>query len=167
MADFPLDSVHKSELLTVKRDFAASTDEVLAAFTSGELFKSWYAPAGWRIVDEHFIFEAKIGGRIQLVMEHEAGIGVQAPMYLRFESITDTLLEFTEAIAGPTGQPTDQLIGWRLRLTPGTVVTEDGVGQGTTLVLEQGPLPAGVHEQAKETWHQSFANLERALKPSL
>ncbi|GGH65279.1 SRPBCC family protein [Rothia aerolata] len=165
MADFPLDSVHKSELLTVKRDFAVSPDELLAAFTAGEVFKQWYAPEGWRIMDEHFTFEPRIGGRIQLLMEHEAGIGVQAPIYLRFESITDGLIEFTESIAGPTGQPTDQLIGWRLRFTPGTVVTESGVGQGTNLVLEQGPLPESVHEQARETWHQSFSNLEKVLTP--
>lgn len=165
MADFPLDNVAQHELLTVKHDFAVSPNEVLAAFTSGELFKQWYAPAGWSIQDEHFIFEPKIGGRIQLVMQHESGPQVVAPMYLRFESITDGLLEFTEAIAGPTGQPTDQQIGWRVRFTPGTVITEDGVGQGTNVVVEQGPLPQSVHEQAGAAWHESFGALEKALKP--
>ena len=99
-------------------------------------------------------------------MEHESGPNVVAPMYLRFESITDQLLEFTEAIAGPDGQPSDQEIGWRLQFVPGTVVTEDGVGQGTTLVLEQAPLPAAVHEQATATWHQTFTQLEKMLKPN-
>lgn len=165
MADFPLDKVSKKELLTVKHDFLAGTDELLAAFTAADIFKQWYAPAGWIIQDEHFIFEPKIGGRIQLLMKHESGPNVFAPVYLRFESITDTLLEFTEAIAGPDGQPTEQEIGWRLRMVPGTVVTDDGVGQGTTLVLELGPLPASVHEQAASTWHESFASLEKVLKP--
>lgn len=166
MADFPLDKVSKKELLTLKHDFAASTDELLAAFTVGDLFKQWYAPEGWTVQSENFIFEPKIGGRIQLVMEHESGPNVVAPMYLRFESITDQLLEFTEAIAGPDGQSSDQEIGWRLQFVPGTVVTEDGVGQGTTLVLEQAPLPAAVHEQATATWHQTFTQLEKMLKPN-
>lgn len=165
MADFPLDSTAKSDLLTVKRDFAATTGEVLAAFTSAEVFKRWYAPDGWTISEENFIFEPKVGGRVQLLMRHEMGEKFLAPIYLRFESITDTLIEFTEAIAGPTGQPSEQMLGWRVRLTPGTVVTDAGVGQGTTLVLEQGPLPETVHEQARETWHQSFTNLEKALQP--
>ncbi len=165
MSDFPLDKVSRTELLTVKRDFVASPDEVLAAFTSAEVFKQWYAPNGWSISEEHFIFEPKIGGRIQVLMRHESGQNVFAPMYLRFESITERLVEFTEAIAGPTGQPTDQLLGWRISLTPGTVVTDDGVGQGTTLILEQGPLPQSVHENARDTWHQSFSNLEKVLKP--
>lgn len=166
MADFPLDKVSKSELLTLKHDFLAGSDELLAAFTSADLFKRWYAPAGWAIEDDHFIFEPKIGGRIQVLMKHESGSNIFAPMYLRFESMTDTLLEFTEAISGPDGQPSEQEIGWRIRFVPGTVVTGDGVGQGTTLVLEQGPLPESVHEQAKATWHEAFGKLEEALKPT-
>lgn len=167
MSDFPLDSTHKSELLSLTHEFLASPDELLAGFTVADIFKQWYGPAGWNILDSNFVFEPKVGGRIQLVMQHEAGQGVYAPLYLRFESITDTLLEFTEAIAGPDGAPSDQLIGWRIRLTPGTVVTETGVGQGTVLALEQGPLPEGAHDHAKAAWRDSFTKLAAAIAPAL
>lgn len=167
MTDFPLDSVKKDELLSLTHEFLASPDELLAAFTVADVFKQWYGPAGWTITDRNFIFEPKVGGRIQLVMEHESGPGVYAPLYLRFESITDTLLEFTEALAGPGGEPTDQLLGWRVRLTPTTVVTEAGVGQGTVLALEQGPLPEQVHDHASAAWRDSFTKLEKALAPKI
>ncbi|MFW0108835.1 hypothetical protein ACN08Z_06895 [Rothia sp. P7181] len=163
MSGFPLDHVSENEVVSVSHDFVVSSDELLAAFTSRDLFLQWYPPRGWSVQPDTVTFEPQRGGRVQLAMKHESELNVFAPVYLRFESISLEGLELVESIAGPMGEPTDHLMGIRIGFVPGTVITSSGVGEGITVKVEVGPLPEQVHDDVAATWKGSLTKLEEVL----
>lgn len=55
------------------------------------------------------------------------------------------------------------LVYQRHRFFPETVITADGVGSGTRIVIEIGPMPASVHEEVRTTWRSTFARLDDVL----
>lgn len=164
MQDFKLEDLPAGEVISYRHEFAASPQQLYAAFTDPSLFVRWFGPADWKVMPQTLTLEPVLGGRQQFVMQHRVEKKFQAPLYMRFVDMREpSLIEYREALPTPQGQPSETLVGIRLEFEAGTVVTEDGVGEGTILKLTQGPLPAGVHEQTLESWKGSFAKLADLL----
>ena len=72
-------------------------------------------------------------------------------------------LEYAEQLPDHLGNPGSVLVYQRHRFFPETVITADGVGSGTRIVIEIGPMPASVHEEVRTTWRSTFARLDDVL----
>ena len=72
-------------------------------------------------------------------------------------------IEYAEQLPDHLGNPGSVLVYQRHRFFPETVITADGVGSGTRIVVEIGPMPASVHEEVRTTWRSTFARLDDVL----
>ena len=97
-------------------------------------------------------------------MINEVDPSVSCILQSRFLSIEPFKeLEYAEQLPDHLGKPGSVLVYQRHRFFPETVITADGVGSGTRIVIEIGPMPASVHEEVRTTWRSTFARLDDVL----
>ena len=153
------------------RSFSSSTtrspapaEDVFGAYLDPELLVRWYGPAGWHVRPTDVVVEPVVGGMQRLSMINEVDPSVSCILQSRFLSIEPFKeLEYAEQLPDHLGNPGSVLVYQRHRFFPETVITADGVGSGTRIVIEIGPMPASVHEEVRTTWRSTFARLDDVL----
>ena len=58
-------------------------------------------------------------------------------------------LEYAEQLPDHLGNPGGVVVYQRFRFFPETVITPEGVGEGTRITVEIGPMPVSVHEEVR------------------
>lgn len=156
--------VPDEELLVFDHEIAAPAEDVFGAYLDPELLVRWYGPAGWYVRPTDVVVEPVVGGMQRLSMINEVDPSVSCILQSRFLSIEPFKeLEYAEQLPDHLGNPGSVLVYQRHRFFPETVITADGVGSGTRIVIEIGPMPASVHEEVRTTWRSTFARLDDVL----
>ena len=158
--------VPDEELLVFDHEIAAPVEDVFGAYLDPELLVRWYGPAGWHVRPTDVVVEPVVGGIQRLSMINEVDPSVSCILQSRFLSIEPFKeLEYAEQLPDHLGNPGSVLVYQRHRFFPETVITADGVGSGTRIVIEIGPMPASVHEEVRTTWRSTFARLDDVRPP--
>ena len=157
--------VPDEELLIFDHEIAAPVDQVFGAFLNPNLLHRWYGPTGWRTRAEDIVLEPYVGGMQRLSMINELDASVSCVLQSRFLAI-DPLkeLEYAEQLPDHLGNPGGVVVYQRFRFFPETVITPEGVGEGTRITVEIGPMPVSVHEEVRASWRSTFARLDALLK---
>ena len=156
--------VPDEELLVFDHEIAAPVEDVFGAYLDPELLVRWYGPAGWYVRPTDVVVEPVVGGMQRLSMINEVDPSVSCILQSRFLTIEPFKeLEYAEQLPDHLGNPGSVLVYQRHRFFPETVITADGVGSGTRIVIEIGPMPASVHEEVRTTWRSTFARLDDVL----
>lgn len=156
--------VPDEELLVFDHEVAAGSARVFEAFINPLKLRRWYGPAGWRVDAQDIVLEPVVGGIQRVRMVNEFNPDTTCILQSRFLVITPhTELEYAEQLPNHLGEPGDILVYSRFRFHPDTVITETGVGEGTRIVVEIGPMPPSVHEEVRTSWRSTFARLDALL----
>ena len=156
--------VPDEELLVFDHEIAAPIEDVFGAYLDPELLVRWYGPAGWHVRPTDVVLEPVVGGMQRLSMINEVDPSVSCILQSRFLAIEPFKeLEYAEQLPDHLGNPGSVLVYQRHRFFPETVITADGVGAGTRIVIEVGPMPPSVHEEVRTTWRSTFARLDDVL----
>ena len=157
--------VEEHELLTFTAELAFDVPSVFEAFVVPELLSAWYGPAGWHARAQDTVVEPWVGGMQRLTMVNELDMSASCIMQSRFLSFEpNSHVELAEQLPDPAGQPGDVLIYSRFRFDNDTVLTSTGVGAGTRVRVEIGPLPQNVHESVAQSWRSAFIRLDSLLE---
>lgn len=156
--------VPDEDLLVFDHEVAAAPERVFRAYIDPSQLRRWYGPAGWRAQAEDMVVEPVVGGLQRVRMINEFDPAASCVLQSRFLVVSPySELEYAEQLPNHLGEPGEVLVYSRFRFYPDTVITEDGVGQGTRIVVEIGPMPQNVHEEVRTSWRSTFARLDALL----
>jgi uncharacterized protein YndB with AHSA1/START domain len=139
-------------VLRIERIFAASPEATFDAWTSVDLLRLWWpAGAGWETPVAEV--DARVGGRLRLVMRDPDGAGFGGEgRYVTLDR--PHRLAFTWRWDSAELGRHEQLVE--------VTFTADGDG-GTTVVLTNTGLTGREEQEHREGWLLSFANLDAVL----
>ena len=156
--------VPDEELLVFDHEIAANPKRVFTAYLDPSQLHRWYGPAGWRAQTDDLVVESVVGGIQRVRMVNDFDPGATCVLQSRFLAIEPYHeLEYAEQLPNHLGEPSDILVYSRFRFHPETVITPEGVGEGTRITVEIGPMPPNVHEEVRTSWRSTFARLDALL----
>jgi uncharacterized protein YndB with AHSA1/START domain len=142
--------------LVITRLFAAPRALVYRAFTDPDQLAAWFGPAGWSVPRDSVTVEAKVGGAQRFTMVNDADPALRSPVNATFvEVVSDELLVGEEVVNGIPGLPDGTIMRMRLEFHE--------EGDGTRLVLRQGPYTPDLETGANAGWSSSFDKLDALL----
>ncbi len=140
--------------MRINHVFDAPREAVFEAWTDPDQVASWWAPDGFAIPRDSVVVEPRVGGRFHLTMAGTAG---QGTFHLRAEileiSPPELIVMRTEPIPeGGIMEPTITRVAFEVE------------GEGTRMILVDGPYSDEMHGNAAAGWSGIVLNLERLLK---
>lgn len=139
------------------RVFNAPRELVYEAFTDPDWLARWYGPVGFSVPRDSVDIDARVGGRLRLVMVSDTDPDLRSAVNLRFSEVVENqLLVGTEEWEGIPGQQGTWTSQRRLEFH-----NEHGK---TRLVLREGPHPEGMAEGGRQAWESMFTKLETLLE---
>jgi uncharacterized protein YndB with AHSA1/START domain len=143
--------------MRLERFFAAPPAKVYRAFTDPDQLAEWFGPLGFHVPRSSVRVDARAGGFWHLVMVGNENPAITSPVDSVFTEVVENvrLVSYEDARGMPGVRD-----GTRLVLT--IEFTPDG--DGTRLVIDQGPFPARLSESGAAGWRQSFGKLDALLE---
>lgn len=159
-----LDPVPANQTWTLTRELPHSAQQVFAALTDPDALPRWYGPEGWTVDPASVDLDPTEGGARSFHMVLDQDPAQRAPIHGRHAAVVaDRLLEIHEFIPDHQGQPSQHVVVLRCQLDPVASTSDDDAPHTTRLTLTQGPLPAEVHEHARQAWASTLDRLAAHL----
>lgn len=128
---------------------------VFAAFTDPDVFARWYGPEGVRTPREDVEIDPRVGGVLRFAMTLDADPAFRSAFDGTFTALEPGRLVAAggdwRGIPGVDGPWTSYL---RVELAP--------AGDGTRVLVREGPHPAGSAELGRRSWQSMLPQLARA-----
>jgi uncharacterized protein YndB with AHSA1/START domain len=142
--------------VVISRYFDAPVALVYQAFVDPDQIAQWFGPLMFHVPRDTVSVDARPGGEWRMTMVNNDNPDWKSP-------VASTLVEVVE---------NQLLVGYEI--TQGFPGIEDGTkltlslefvaeGDGTRLLLRQGPLPEAMREMSETGWNQSFYKLDGLL----
>ncbi|MFE7408579.1 SRPBCC domain-containing protein [Isoptericola sp. NPDC057559] len=128
---------------------------VFAAFTDPDVFARWYGPEGVRTPREEVEIDARVGGVLRFAMTLDADPSFRSAFDGTFTALEPgRLVAAGGAWVGVPGVDGPWASRLRVELAP--------AGDGTRVVVREGPHPAGSAELGRQSWRSMLPRLARA-----
>lgn len=126
--------------------------EVFAAWTTPELFTTWFGPQGWHVPLETISIDARVGEVNSFVLVQKDNPTITSQVSSTLQAIEEgRLLEWSEESPFETGP-----VQLRVELQ------EHGDNE-TKMIITQQPLPEEYVENSTQGWEYSLAKLDGML----
>lgn len=148
MSDATPSEVADQQVL-MTRVFDAPREEVFRAWIDPDALAAWYGPAHVEIPRDTIHIDPRVGGRWELTMVMDHG-GREMPLgYEIVEFVEPELLVMRSDPMPHVGMPDGTLLRVELH----------DQGDGTRMILSDGPYPARGSGQAEAGWTDAFGKL--------
>lgn len=142
--------------LVISRVFAAPRALVYRAFLDPDQLAQWFGPVGWSVPRDTVSVDARVGGHQRFVMVDDADPETRSPIDSTFtEVIENELIAADEDVEGIPGFEGIARLRFRVEF--------HDEGNGTRIVLRQGPYGEAIRSDAALGWESSFTKLDRLL----
>lgn len=126
--------------------------EVFEAWTTPEIFTTWFGPQGWHVPLETISIDTREGEVNSFVLVQTNNPAITSNVNSTLDTLEqDRLLEWTEESPFETGP-----VHLRVELS-------DHPGNKTSMVVTQQPLPQEYVEVSEQGWEYSLARLDGVL----
>lgn len=140
----------------ISRHFDAPPAMVYRAFTDPDQLAQWFGPLMFHVPRDTVEVKAKPGGHWKLTMVSNDNPDWASPVETTFvEVVENELLVGYEVARGFPGIEDGAKLTLSIEFTP--------EGDGTRLLLRQGPFPEQMRELSETGWNQSLFKLDALL----